>query len=423
MNDINDASENDLVSEESHTADAAIDDTQNHDLSSLPHLEAVSMPKSLFGSAGDHADSEHDGSKNVSDGDGTGQDTAGEHASNESIEYSNSSYQSENADDNIASAESAPTEPAPSEASVGESTAVLGHLPLIQIESSAIDSQERSDDSANAHNVTSTPTLFASDVVQGEQNSVSEQLDVAVHTESQQQVEGSSSADHTPRVARSVNSSVGLANLARSTAAYGAQDKSGDAINSVSGIGTGRETSSELEGETSQGQGVEMEAESRTASSVGIDVGAPAGSAAGRTVNSFNSVINPESSEPRKSTPRARRMRLSVTHISPWSVAKMTFLLLLAACIIQVVMAGLVWNFLNAVGIFDRVTEIVATTGLDANGFNLSDILSLQTVLSAVTIFSVIELIVFTLLAVIVTALYNVISSIVGGVHITLGDD
>ena len=49
--------------------------------------------------------------------------------------------------------------------------------------------------------------------------------------------------------------------------------------------------------------------------------------------------------------------------------------------------------------------------------------LSLSTVLSAATIFSIIEVVLFTVLVVILTLLYNVVSTLVGGIHVTLGDD
>ena len=48
---------------------------------------------------------------------------------------------------------------------------------------------------------------------------------------------------------------------------------------------------------------------------------------------------------------------------------------------------------------------------------------SLSTVLSAVTIFSIIEVVIVTVLITIVALLYNVVSSLVGGIHVTLGDD
>ena len=125
----------------------------------------------------------------------------------------------------------------------------------------------------------------------------------------------------------------------------------------------------------------------------------------------------------KRSTPRARRMNLSLTRLNAWSVAKVSFLMSLAGGIIQIIATALVWMLLNVVGVFDQLTQIVASTGLDAGGLNLTDVFSLSSVLSAVTIFSIIEIVLFTLLASVVALIYNVVSSLVGGVHITLGDD
>lgn len=123
------------------------------------------------------------------------------------------------------------------------------------------------------------------------------------------------------------------------------------------------------------------------------------------------------------SQPRARRMSLSLVRVDAWSVAKVTFLLSVAGGIIQVIAAGLVWLFLNMVGVFDQVTQIVSSTGLNSNGFNLADVFSLPTILSAVIILSVVEIVILTLLSAIGALLYNVVGSLVGGIHLTLGDD
>lgn len=130
----------------------------------------------------------------------------------------------------------------------------------------------------------------------------------------------------------------------------------------------------------------------------------------------------PHTSKPSR-TPRARRMSLSLVRVDAWSVAKVTFLLSVAGGIIQVIASGLVWLFLNMIGVFDQVTQIVSSTGLDSNGFNLADVFSLPTVLSATTIFSIVEIVIITVLSAIVALLYNVVGSLVGGIHITLGDD
>lgn len=127
--------------------------------------------------------------------------------------------------------------------------------------------------------------------------------------------------------------------------------------------------------------------------------------------------------EKRRGAPRARRMSLSLTRIDAWSAAKVAFMLSIAGGIIQIVAVALLWGMLNVVGVFDQVTQIVSSTGLDAGGFDLTNVFSLGTVLSAVTIFSIVEVVLITVLVVILTLLYNVVSTLVGGIHVTLGDD
>lgn len=125
----------------------------------------------------------------------------------------------------------------------------------------------------------------------------------------------------------------------------------------------------------------------------------------------------------RRGAPRARRMSLSLTRVDAWSVAKVTFMLSIAGAIIQIVAAAVVWLLLDLVGVFSQITQIVSSTGLDAGGLDLKNVLSLTTVVSGVTIFSIIEVVIFTILATIIALIYNVVSSLVGGVHVTLGDD
>lgn len=133
--------------------------------------------------------------------------------------------------------------------------------------------------------------------------------------------------------------------------------------------------------------------------------------------------VSSQQQSAKRGKPRARRMSLSLTHMDAWSVAKVTFLLGVAGAIIQIVAATLIWTLLNVVGVFDQLTQIVSSTGLDASGFNLSDVFSLSTILNGVTIFSIVEVVLITILATIITWLYNVVSALVGGVHVTLGDD
>ena len=157
----------------------------------------------------------------------------------------------------------------------------------------------------------------------------------------------------------------------------------------------------------------------------------PPASAAGRTASGRSArttasaaaapVKAPSTTRPH--VPRARRMQLSLTRLEPWSVAKVTFLLSIAGAIIQVVAAALLWILLNAMGLFDNLTQVISKTGLDAGGFDLGQVLSLGTVLSSVTIFSIFEIVIVVVLVTIFAFLYNLVSSLVGGIHVTLGDD
>ncbi|KJY66228.1 DUF3566 domain-containing protein [Bifidobacterium polysaccharolyticum] len=146
-------------------------------------------------------------------------------------------------------------------------------------------------------------------------------------------------------------------------------------------------------------------------------------SAAGPVKVSSSRPVRPAASAARPHVPRARRMQLSLTRLEPWSVAKVTFLLAIAGGIIQVVAAALLWFLLNAMGLFDNLTQVISKTGLDAGGFDLGQVLSLGTVLSSVTIFSIFEIVIVVVLVTIFAFLYNLVSSLVGGIHVTLGDD
>ena len=127
--------------------------------------------------------------------------------------------------------------------------------------------------------------------------------------------------------------------------------------------------------------------------------------------------------EKKKSVPRARRMKLSLTQIDPWSVTKVSFMLLIAVALIQVIAVVFLYYVLQAVGVFDSLTSIVSSVGLNSKGFDIASFISLGRVLSIFTIVSVFEIVVGTVLAAIGAFLYNIVSSLVGGIHVILGDD
>ena len=131
-------------------------------------------------------------------------------------------------------------------------------------------------------------------------------------------------------------------------------------------------------------------------------------------------VSHTASSPQKHSVPRARRMNLSVTRLDPWSVTKMAFMLSVAGAIIQLVAVTLIWLILDAVGLFQTVSSLVMKL---SSSFNFTEVFTLPRVLGAVTILSVFEIVIICVLAAIFAFLYNVSSRLIGGVHVTLGDD
>jgi hypothetical protein len=121
---------------------------------------------------------------------------------------------------------------------------------------------------------------------------------------------------------------------------------------------------------------------------------------------------------------KARKARLLVSKIDPWSVLKMSFLLSVALGIVTVVAAIVLWTVLDLTGIFDRVNDLLREiAGSESGGFDLRQFASLSQVVSFATIIAVVNVVLLTALAMLSAVLYNISSTLVGGIGVTLTDD
>mgnify|MGYP003544158167 FL=1 len=120
----------------------------------------------------------------------------------------------------------------------------------------------------------------------------------------------------------------------------------------------------------------------------------------------------------------ARRVRLTVSRVDPWSAMKVSFLLSVALGIAMVVMVFVLWTILAGMGVFDQVNGVVGEIVQDRNQrFDILDFVGLGRVLSLSIVIAVIDVILITAIATLAAFLYNVSSALVGGLQLTLTDD
>ncbi|PWJ55753.1 Transmembrane protein of unknown function [Quadrisphaera granulorum] len=155
-------------------------------------------------------------------------------------------------------------------------------------------------------------------------------------------------------------------------------------------------------------------------------ISAAAGATAARQPGTSASARGGEPAEPAPSAPVAdapRRVRLSLSRVSLWSVARLAFLLSVALGIIAVVAVTVLWSILNGMGVFAQLDSVISDVVGSESNFRVADLLSLSRVLSVTVFLAVVDVVLLTLLSTLSALLYNLASGLVGGVRLTLSDD
>ena len=119
----------------------------------------------------------------------------------------------------------------------------------------------------------------------------------------------------------------------------------------------------------------------------------------------------------RPSTGRARRARLALKRIDPWSVFLFSLLASLFAGVALVVAVGALYTILSSLGVVTSVNELFGeVTGEGKPLFTASRFVGGAAILAAVNV------VLLTLLATLGALLYNVCASFTGGIEVTLGE-
>jgi len=118
-----------------------------------------------------------------------------------------------------------------------------------------------------------------------------------------------------------------------------------------------------------------------------------------------------------------RKVRLTVARVDPWSVLKLSFLLSVALGIGLVTASILLWSVLNSMGVFSSVNDTLRQIGGETSQFDINDYVGLGRVVSLTTFIAAINVVIIMALWTLGSVLYNLASSLVGGLHVTLSDD
>jgi hypothetical protein len=119
-----------------------------------------------------------------------------------------------------------------------------------------------------------------------------------------------------------------------------------------------------------------------------------------------------------------KRSRLRVSYINPLSVIKTTFIISLAFGLASIVALIMLWSVAKLSGTIDSATGLLTDIfGSGGAGFNIVSLLSLPRIIFIGSVFTVFQVVTWTLLSGIVSVIYNMFDEYVGGWEVTLTDD
>lgn len=118
-----------------------------------------------------------------------------------------------------------------------------------------------------------------------------------------------------------------------------------------------------------------------------------------------------------------RKVRLTVARVDPWSVLKLSFLLSVALGVGLVTASIVLWSVLDSMGVFTSLNSTLKDMGGARSTFDIYTWVGLGRVVSLSTFIAAVNVVIIMALSTLGAVLYNVASSLVGGLHLTLSDD
>jgi Transmembrane domain of unknown function (DUF3566) len=202
-----------------------------------------------------------------------------------------------------------------------------------------------------------------------------------------------------------------------SAAGYGAGSYGG----SSPGYGAGADPTTAYSGSAGYGAatyGAATRGDVDSPSSVGIPMGA---STTGTGPFVGGATLNRGGARPaRPSGPRpARRARLTLRQIDPWSTFKFSLVLAVAMFFVWLVAIGVLYGVLDGIGVFGRINDLYGELAGNQDGKAL---ITPGLVLGLAALVGAVNIVLTTALATIGAFVYNICADLVGGIEVTLAE-
>jgi hypothetical protein len=115
--------------------------------------------------------------------------------------------------------------------------------------------------------------------------------------------------------------------------------------------------------------------------------------------------------------PPPRASRVVVRAVDPWSVLKVSLLFYLSVFVILLVASMLLWAAANSIGVVENIESFMDSIGFTDFTFEAGQLLRASALGGGVLVVA------GTFGNVVMAVLYNLISEVVGGLRVTLGED
>ena len=131
---------------------------------------------------------------------------------------------------------------------------------------------------------------------------------------------------------------------------------------------------------------------------------------------------SPQVNRMQQGGPQTRRALLSLERIEPMSVMKFSFLISLVGWVVLFVAVAVVYFALSKLGVFHKIEQTVGLVTYNKNhpGSNAASWFRASRVLEYTALVCTINAILFTALATVGAALYNLVTTLTGGIEVTL---